>query len=601
MKWIARECVHPIQEVAKDYGIKESWLKEKFGTDESLYSQGESVANSNVDKDRKMGKTCDLLTYYKVYSKIGMGHKLAGIENLEDFEEYLDGLGDNCYIVVAKDIPFPLNMKTKDFVDLMNEDDEDKAASMYDDITESTSWPIPFWANGEWPCTFLAFHEVPNSPWPISHIKPALGYLKFLNWCMSFLVNKIRTSCATVAACMKSAEEEIKTQLFSGKDFRVIEVPMSLAKDGDINKAVHFLEMPPFSGDIWKVLEAVFDLFDKATGLTELMYSQPGGMRSAEEAKAKQANMNIRPDDMGNKVEDCMSAIARKEAFAARYLLDGKAVEPILGRKYAKAWEQYVMSGDLLKVSHDFHYRIEAGSMRKPNVETEQDNVMKTIQAFAPLIQHSLETGNVKTVNAFLEHYGKAFDFDMTDFLLPQPQPQPNPMEQKIQGELQIKQQELQMKQQESQQEIQREQQKAQAELQFEQAKGQQELALEQARMEMEKQKMQLEMQMEQQKMQMEMAMQKAKLAMEMKVADVRAKAEAAKSQQQMALEGQRVGFEMQRDQALAENEVKAGQVSMLGDMAQQRQKLAMQKEAHAQSLALEKKKASQKPKGKAE
>jgi hypothetical protein len=41
-----------------------------------------------------------------------------------------------------------------------------------------------------------------------------------------------------------------------------------------ITEIVQFLQHPPFNGDIWKVIEAVAEQFDRRVGLTELMYGQ---------------------------------------------------------------------------------------------------------------------------------------------------------------------------------------------------------------------------------------------------------------------------------------------------------------------------------------
>lgn len=521
IKWLARRCIHPVQDVAKEYGLDEEWLRKKFGTHESLSSQGESVVNDEHKRDRSIGRTNDLVEYWKVYSKMGMGHKLSGIKNLEDIDEFLDSLGQNCLIVVAKNVHFPLNLHTKHIRALAKVDDED-----FDDAhsktVERVSWPIPFWADGEWPCSFLAFHDVPNSPWPMPHIKPGLGYLKFINWTMSFLCNRMRTSCRTVVGVMKAAEEEFKQQLLNGKDFNVLEIPMSAGDD--IRKLVSFLEIPQVNGDLWKVIEAVFDLFDKATGLTELAYAMPGGMRSAAEANQKSAAQNVRPDDMANKVEDTMSLVARKEAMAARWLLDRESVQPVLGRRGAALWEQYVMSGDILKVAREYNYRIEAGSMRKPNIDTEISNLMQALQVWAPFIQFCLANHMWDQVNALIEQYGKAFDFDVKKMLLPQnAPPPPNPMQQKIQAEiekgkaeLQIKQQESQIKQQGLQADIALKAQQHQMELQATQARAQAEAASAAMGMQVDQAKAQHDIQIERIRAGNDLAMQRMEMGQKM-------------------------------------------------------------------------------------
>lgn len=561
IKWLARRCIHPVQDVAKEYGIDEKWLREKFGTHESLASQGESVVNDQMKRDRKIGRTNDVMEYWKIYSKMGMGHKLAGMENVDDIDEFLDSMGQNVLIVINKDVHYPLNLHTKHLTSLAKTDPEDFDEA-HAKTVERVSWPIPFWADGEWPCTMLAFHEVPNSPWPMPHIKPGLGYLKFINWTMSFLCNRMRTSCRTVAGVMKSAEEEFKQQLLNGKDFNVLEIP--LANGQKISDVVSFLQIPEVNGELWKVIEAVFDLFDKATGLTELAYAMPGGMRSAAEANQKSAAQNVRPDDMANKVEDWMSLVARKEAMALRWLHDDEDVKHVLGKRGAALWRQHVMSGDILKVVREYNYRIEAGSMRKPNKDTEIANLMQALQVWAPLIQFCLANHMFDQVNALIQQYGKAFDFDVKQMLLPPPPPAPpNPMQQKVEAEIEKGKAELQIKQQESQ---------------IKQQGLQAEIALKQQQHQMEAQGTQLRTQAEMQKAGMEMQMDRARMGHEMVIDRQKA---------QNDLQMQRM--EMAQKQA-------AAQMGLMGDSLSHSLKLRQQHEQMRQQEEMHKKKLTEKP-----
>jgi hypothetical protein len=50
----------------------------------------------------------------------------------------------------------------------------------------------------------IYFHDVPNDPWPMSHLAPGMGELKFLNWAYSFIAGKIRIECRDFIAILKS-------------------------------------------------------------------------------------------------------------------------------------------------------------------------------------------------------------------------------------------------------------------------------------------------------------------------------------------------------------------------------------------------------------
>ena len=505
-KWIARKCLHPIWEVAEKYGLTEEFLREKYGTLKSGNRQGEEEAVSAVNNDEtEAGQTNDLMEYWQVYSKMGMGHKLSGVSNLDDLEKALDSFGDNCLIVVAKKVPFPLNLNSEMIEEALTEPDEAKSAEKKDEAFLRAQWPIPFWADGEWPASVLAFHEVPNNPWPMSHMKPGLGYLEFLTWAMTFLANRLRTSCMTVASVMKSADEEIKNQLLSGKDFRLLQIPQNLVPDGDVRKAAHFLEMPQVNKDIWQVLSAVFDLFDKATGLTELAYGASGGMRSAQEASIKEGNRSVRPDDMANKVEDWLSLVARKEAMAARWLLDEEEVLPVIGRRGAALWKMYVMSGDVDNVSREYTFRIEAGSTRKPNKETRVQQMNEALKTWLPIIApYAQQTGNIQIINAFLEDWGKTMDVETKRYRLPPPPPpQPNPEMLKAQAAIETEKVKTQLKAQEGQmklglerEKMDLEREKAGMEMQLERMKFGQEVELQQAEGQLKQQQLQQDMQL---------------------------------------------------------------------------------------------------------
>ena len=56
-----------------------------------------------------------------------------------------------------------------------------------------------------------------------------------------------------------------------------------------IDEIVQFLQHPPVNGDIWKMIQAVEDNFDKRVGLTELMYGRRGPRRSARRARRTSA------------------------------------------------------------------------------------------------------------------------------------------------------------------------------------------------------------------------------------------------------------------------------------------------------------------------
>lgn len=559
--WIGRRCVKPLWEVGEKFGIDEEYLKKQYGTHESADSQGTSELDSDGDRKRQIGESNDLIEYWEIYSRMGMGHKLRGLKGLDEaVEETLDSFGKYTYLAIASKVPFPLNLNPKLFRKAMKDESRQEEAFV------ACSWPIPFWTDGAWPVTVQAFHEVPNNPWPMAHIKPGLPYLEFITWGMSFLVNRLRTSCRTVVSAMASIEDTELAKITSGKDFEMIKVTGNVVPDGDIRKAVHFVEIPATHVDVWKVLEAAFDLFDKATGLTELMYAASGGMRSAKEAGVKQAAMSVRPEDMANSVEDTMSRIARKEAMALRWMWEKEDVQPIIGERGADLWERFVMTGDIDKVAREFNYRIEAGSTRKPNKETRVDQINQALQQWGTLIQWALQTGNHQLVNSFLKNWCEAMDMESKPFLLPPPPPPPpDPNQAKIEAEIAIKQKESELKQQEMQAKLQMEGQKLGLQLQSQQAKTQADMQAAAMKMEIEKVKASQAMQLNEMEMQSKMRLQQQEMEMgaaqksqEMQMSAAQKQQELQQGAQQHALGLQQSAQQGQQKLALGEQQAKA-------------------------------------------
>lgn len=409
--WIAQRCIHPVWQVEKDYGIKPGTLR---GNMESQAVQAEAAGDSDHQYDRKRGLSNDLLVYHKIYSKMGIGGRLSGLQR--GLRGPLEMFGDYCFIAIAKDVPYPLNLppSVQNSVAL----DPESSTEVFDRV----AWPTPFWADDSWPVSVLDFYPIANSPWPMAPLKAGMGELKFLNWVMSFLGGKLRTTLRDFIVVAKDLAEEIKTQMLEGKDLTMIEVESSGGRS--VKELVDFLQHPPVNGDVWKMIESVEHNFDKRVGLVELMYGEPGGnqMRSATEADMRGGNMNIRPDDMSRQVEAWMADVAAREAVCARYHLHGSDVLPILGKFAAGAWDGYLSTQDINEATRQLEYRIEAGSTRRPNKTAEVKQMTEGVQVVGPILQaHAQTTGDVQPLNNLLSDWAKSRDLDPQRYLMQAP------------------------------------------------------------------------------------------------------------------------------------------------------------------------------------
>jgi hypothetical protein len=426
--WCARRCVHPIDVVARQYGLEREQLQG------NLEGQNRPRGDQNADgatrfdehgrsTARQVGKTNDLVTYWKIWSKTGMGDRLkdADPERRGMFDQH----GDNCYLVVAEGVDFPLNLPPSMFE--QPEAAEGIPEPEPPDLFSVTQWPIPYWAESNgWPFTMLAFHRKPGYVWPISHIKPGIPELRFLCWAFSFLAQRVATSCETLIGVSKAADQDIKDQILSQSEagFKIVELSEMLGRS--VNDVISVFQLPNVTSEIWGVIEAVTNMLDKRLGMTELIYGlTTSQMRSATEASVKSEQISVRPDDMAEVLENSMSILARREALACRWLLDSNDVAPILGPLGAYAWEQTVASMEPFEVAREYDYRVEAGSARKPNKATRIEQMQAAVQTLGPVLSGLIGAGVVEPFNALVSDWAESMDIDATPYLIPPPPPPP--------------------------------------------------------------------------------------------------------------------------------------------------------------------------------
>jgi hypothetical protein len=423
--WCARRCTHPIDVVARQYGLDREQLKGHLDGAKPIDGAGDNQIFTEEDqtyKGRKAGKSNELVTYWKIWSKTGLGDRLK--DTPKELVGTFDAVGDNCYIVVCEGIPYPLNMPPSAL-----EEQVDETTGMPPGLFRAVQWPIPFWAEANgWPFVALDFHRKPGYVWPISHIKPGIGELRFLNFAMSFIAQRVATSCETLLGVSKAADQDIKDQILaqSEKGFKVVEISETLGRS--VNDLISVFQLPEVSPELWRIVDAVAQQFDKRVGLTELAYAMTSSqIRSATEANVKAEQLSVRPDDMANRLEDSMSLLARREALAARWLLRPQDVDSIVGPLGAAAWAQHVASMDPATVAREFEYRVEAGSARKPNKATRVEQMQAALQTLGPILQGLVPMGMVDPLNALISDWADSLDIDAKPYLLPPPPPPPPP------------------------------------------------------------------------------------------------------------------------------------------------------------------------------
>lgn len=413
--WIAKECLHPVWQVEQDYNLESGTLTGK-GNMASADSSAKTLTDEDGLSKKAKGETNDLLRYWKIWTKMGIGDRLKDAD--PQLQGAFDQFGRFNYLVVADKVPFFLNLPPTLLSAPMTPEVQQQ-------LSEAVSWPTPCWGmlGKDWPVCCLDFYKIPGSAWPQAPIKPGLGELKAIQWIMSFLVGKIHTTCRDFMAIPKATSDEIKEKILRGADLELLEIEQS--NPGTIDKLVYFIQHPQINGDVWKVLESLMDLFDRRVGLAELMYGGSSTQsRSAEESKLKGNYLALRSDDMSDRVEDWASKQAEREAFTIRWHLAGADVAQVIGQPYVQLWDQFITSASVEAIANDLEYRIETGSARKPNKDKEIAVIDESAgYIFGPIVQLGMAMANVGPINAWMEAWCKSRDLDPEPFLFPPPPP----------------------------------------------------------------------------------------------------------------------------------------------------------------------------------
>jgi hypothetical protein len=416
--WCARKRTSSSDALAAKYGLDPTYLR------------------------RKDKQTHDLITYYEIYSKAGFGHKLKTPDGSDlrqnDYIDY-DMFGPFCHLVLVKGVPFPLNLPPNVLPNAMTALMPPEAQqAQADEAFMRAQWPIPFWEeSGAWPFSPLWFHVDSDGIWPIALVRSALGEIKWVNWAISFLADKIAVGSRTLVGCMEAAAQDIQDALIKSEGPYALVKLKELFGGKKIDDVLSFKDPPAVSDGIWTMVSAMMELIDKRLGTSELLYGMTRtSFRSATEANVKNEQTAVRPDDMASQVEDWLSAVLRKEAFAAHWLTKVEDVQPVLGQLGAYVWETQWLPLPSEAVVRDYSFRIEAGTARKPNKNNRIAQLEDFGRVAAPLLQKFAEMGVMRPWNAFMKDIGKAMDVDPTEYLVqledfPPPPPEEKPAEKK--------------------------------------------------------------------------------------------------------------------------------------------------------------------------
>lgn len=413
--WIARKHVEQYWKVERRFGLKPGSLRDKatMRSADSV-SSSETVGKSGDDKKRR-----DLITWYEVFSKCGVGTRHKGtLDSMHSaFEEVI---GDFAYICVCSGVDYPLNAPPS-FMDEATDED----------VLGAFDWPVPYYKDGKWPCCILDFYPNPNSCWPLAPMAMGLGELIFLNTMMSVLCERAYESSRLLVAAIKGAASDAVQKIRSGGMKEIIEIEAgALNNFGGINNLIQVLQMPEMGFDLFRMINMVSAMFDKRTGLSELLYGMnPGGAasRTAADINVKSEMASVRPEYMSQQVEDWQTEVANLERIAAGWNVRGEDIKPLVGSVGSQFWDQLISNEDPEVFVREMRCTVESNSIRKPNKVRDNENINRISQFLFPeLSKHADITGDTQPLNNFIEDLGAATEQDTSRWTVPDRRQEPD-------------------------------------------------------------------------------------------------------------------------------------------------------------------------------
>jgi hypothetical protein len=502
-QWIVRIHQDPHWALEKRFELPAGSLKGRATLESNWHYAELKGAEDGGASDRQAGKTNDLVIWYEVFSKMGVGSRMTGMP--DEIKNHLDEVvGDYAYLAICPNCPFPLNCPTEKL----------RKGATDKEVQHLFSWPIPTWADDRWPVEVLDFYPDPESAYPIAPLAPGMGELKFLNFLVPWACNRIYTSSRDFWAVMGSQLDQFQKYLQEGEDQTVIPIPPSAGTD-DIRKIVTVLQQPETRFDIWKIIELVSTLFDKRVGLTEFAYGRnEGGTqdRTAATTMERKNAVGVRPEHMQKKVVGWQSRVATMEAMLTYLFVKAKDTVPLMGQGGAMLWQRYIENADGEQIFRQMNYTVSAASIRRPNRDRDIANFQQASDKWMSAAQSfGVETGSWEPINGMMKKWGEYHDADMTEcfFVPPPPDEEAAALEKaQLQAETQKMQAEAQKLTSEAQQnpaEIKA--MEAQADIQIKQQEFQLDIAKTQAELQMEAQKHQMEMQQKQEEGRLSLAL----------------------------------------------------------------------------------------------
>lgn len=394
--WAARKRCEHVADVEQRFGLSPGYLR-KSGHFRSSGQQGNDETDDNYQSRKRYGEHNDIITYYEVYSKVGLGGRYVQNDKIRPVIEAFGDFGDYVYLAVCDKCPYFLNLTPEHLQKYTPQE-------MFDAL----SWPAQFYKdrNG-WPFEAFAYNWKPGKLWPISHIKPGLAELKAISILMSILVTKAEAASTTYIGVAKAALEDVEKSLFKSENgFSIIPLNITVAPNQKLSDLIDFMQPPEFNKALMDVILILGQQLELRFGLLPILYGAEGEnqARVAADINTRQANAGSRIDDMYRIATKALSRVARKEAAATKELLTAEDLVPCIGRDLAGVWQREFSNADLDSIYRDYEYAIEAGDEPSLSKQGKLEALQKAWQYAAPVLQQILAmNGDTGPLNNMLQ------------------------------------------------------------------------------------------------------------------------------------------------------------------------------------------------------
>jgi hypothetical protein len=381
----------------------------------------------------------DLCTWYEVWSRMGMGNRLyKADETLRDRAEALESLGQHIWLAIMPGLDYPLNLP----------DDLWEVANVTE-IKSRLEWPIAFFeeSSNPWPCTPCDIYPCTDSAWATSPLEGAIPLQVFLDRMYALLMGRVRSTCRDIILTSKELEPLVEQAIKEGRDQIVV------ACEGDtipeMERLVHILQFPEINADAWRILHQVERAFEQSTGMDPLLYGSEGSrqIRSAEEVNVRSSNVQSRPGDYADAVEEYNSQSAVKELQMSRLYVQPSTVAPLFRETPTEdetqygpltlLWASLVNTPDPAEAVADLHVQVEAGSGMRKNRQKMAADLQSVGQILVPVLQEFAAAGVVQPFNAFLDVVAETHEMPLDAMKLPEMSPQAQQGEGEDDGERQ--------------------------------------------------------------------------------------------------------------------------------------------------------------------